>query len=342
MNKNEINYHRRFISFLGQKMLTLHLDTVLQICGNLPDRGKISLSASSKQLGCIRYNVLYREQVYIKHILCTSYFDRFTNLYVSDTEHALPKEATHLEFSGTFDQIIGKFINVGVTHVIFGSNFNQSILGCLPASITHLKFGKYFDQQIYDSIPDSVVHIEFGTRFNQSVKNCVPKSVTYLKFGELFNCPVSGNLPHSITHLIFGEYYNQSLDNLPPFLTHLKLNCYSGSPVFNLPKSVTHLTLKFCTFLEYLVKCTHVTHLTLKNRYDQIRVPLSVTHLTFGDQFYGSISGIIPESCTHLTIFSEMLQLPLTIPESIVEIKLPTRYSLPISDNILSHAKIIR
>lgn len=324
MIKNEIYYHRRPVFNFRTKMLTLHLDTVLQICKNLPDSGKIYLSASSKHMGYIRYNVSYHEQVYIKRILRTPYFDRFTDLYVSDTEHALPKAATRLEFCGTFDQTIGKFINVGVTHVIFGSNFNKSILGCLPSSVTYLKFGKYFDQQIYGSIPDSVTHIEFGCRFNQSVKNCISKSVTYLKFGELFNCPVSGNLSDSITHLTFGKYYNQSLDNLPRFLTHLKLSCYNCPPMFNLPNSITNLTFKN--------RCKPF----------QMCVPLTVTHLTFGHNFCGPIDSIIPESCTHLTIFSEIVQLPSGIPSSIVEIKLPMRYSLPISDNILSRVKLIR
>jgi len=228
-------------------MLALHDDINLIICGNLPDRSKLSFTSASKQFHPTKYKTLYTELYDCAKICAVPYFDRFTNVYVTyehkklprsithlhfDTEEResieIPQTVTHLSFCAIFyDDMSGQIPN-SVTHLSIADSFVKPKRGIIPNSVTHLyleynEMDNYYEF-IYDIIPDSVTHLTFNNSFDDSIDRGIPSTVTHLVFGKYFNMSIDGNIPSSVIHVTFGKYFNQSINSLPTTVKEVVLN----------------------------------------------------------------------------------------------------------------------
>jgi len=199
-------------------------DEILHICAHLSDKDNIHLSATSKRFSVINFCVLFFTKMYIEDIIHLSYFDRFSNVIMFNTNKPLPKHITHLTFGFHFNQPINDYIPKSVTHLTFDCLFNQPINGCVPDSVTHLTFGHHFNQPINNCIPNSVTHLTFGLYFNRPIYDCIPDSVTHLTFGDIFDQPINSCIPGSVTNLTFGYSFNQNIDELPISINNIELS----------------------------------------------------------------------------------------------------------------------
>lgn len=227
-------------------MLALHSDIILVICGNLPDRDKLSFISVSKQIHPLRYKTLYTECYDCEKICAVPYFDRFTNIYVTYEHKKLPKSITHLHFDTEeresitipetvthlsfctifYDNMDGQIPN-SVTHLSIANSFAEPKHGVVPNSVTHLYLGydetDYYEF-IYDMIPDSVTHLSFYDFFDKPIDKGIPPTVTHINFGKHFNQLIDGTIPQSVTHITFGKYFERSINSLPPTVKEVVLN----------------------------------------------------------------------------------------------------------------------
>ena len=219
-------------------------DIVNQIIFYLTVKDKLIVLSISKFHHNLIKLISFDEKVYLRKIIGSPYFNKFTNIIVENQVYILNK-ITHLTFDDNFDQPIINIPNTvkyltfgfyfnrsinnvipnGVIHLIFGCKFNLIIRDTIPNSVTHLTFGCKFYVSKMDIIPNSVTHLTFGCSINESKKhydkfylmmNAIPDSVTHLTFGYYFNAIINNIIPNSITHLTFGYYFNQSIANSIP------------------------------------------------------------------------------------------------------------------------------
>ena len=134
-------------------------DEILRVCVHLSDQDKVHLSATSKRLSNIKFRILFLTKMFAKDIINLSYFNRFSNVIMSDTKEFLPKHVTHLTFS---------------------ERFNQAINGCIPKSVKNLTFGYGFNQSI-DSMPNSVVNISLRWNYGRKIGEKMLPKVTIRK-----------------------------------------------------------------------------------------------------------------------------------------------------------------
>lgn len=218
--------------------MSLHLDIILCICKFLSEKETVRLSTTSKYFLTVPHNVWFDQPVQIKKIKNTTYFDRFRNVILCNTDTCVPKCAIRVVTDDFFNTSIERLMSPSVTHITFGHRFNQSVEGHIPASVTHLTFGYGFNQHIYDSIPDCVTHLTFGHCFSKQIRANVKRSTD--ESFERF-------IPNSVTHLVLGNGFNDFVDEgtIPPFVTHLTFGDGFCRPFYGkncIPSSVTHLT----------------------------------------------------------------------------------------------------
>src|SRR5579872_6693746 len=128
----------------------LTIDSIIDITIYLNDKDKIKFLSSSKELHILKDKVHYNDQIYIGDINDLWYFDRFTNIHISNSNYRypIPNSIIKLSLRYYFYADIKGYIPNTVTHLTFGGYFNQNIEGCIPTSVTHLTFGHYFNKKI--------------------------------------------------------------------------------------------------------------------------------------------------------------------------------------------------
>jgi hypothetical protein len=176
----------------------------------------------------------------------------------------------------------------------------------IPDTVTHLTFPNSFDRDFDEIIPSSLIELTFGHNFNRPIKKPIPKSVIKLTFGAQFNQTIRGVIPDGITHLTLGRDFAHCIkDAIPPsvqFLTYSSRSYLLRSDA--IPRTVTHLVYDAMWFFDPETIPQTVVDLTIDGyRILSGRIPISVTHLTFGPTFNCAIpSTLIPPSVTHMTL----------------------------------------
>lgn len=225
----------------------------------------------------------------------------------------LPPSITHLSFGWFFNQPVD-YLPPHLIFLYLRNKFNQPI-NHLPHPLTHLILGDNFNQAI-DQLPPLLTHLIFGncveshlatedmnysSTFNHPMDH-LPSALTHLIFGSLFT---KTNTVKTLWH--DEARFDQPFSTLPPALIYLELGCNFNKALEFSPKTViTHLTLG-TNFRKHLILPESLTHLRLNDRRKAVtlphlpnlkhlfirgpdrasalpvqNVPLSVTHLTFG------------------------------------------------------------
>lgn len=167
-------------------MLSLPEETIINICDELTDKGKILFTSTSFNMNKLKDKLIYRDNWRLDVINHLPYFDNFENIDIEWNHTRFPKRTKYIH------------------HI--------SRVTCIPPNVTHLTFGDHFIFSQHNSlIPISVTYLTFGHYFNQPIQN-IPESVTHLTFGHYFNQPIKGNISPFVTHLTFGKDFNQEID----------------------------------------------------------------------------------------------------------------------------------
>lgn len=186
-----------------------YTDVVFCISEFLSNREKIRLSAVSSAMNKLKYQFIYREEVYINKVLYLPYYQNFEFIKIlSQTQlNKCHKNVKYISFTACAPPI-----PVGITHLLNGICFISSEWDIvIPTTVTHLTFPLGFDRKITEHIPSSVTHISFAD-FNRPIDSIIPQSVTHLSFGNRFNHQI---MSLSVTHLTLGRDFDSTIADLP-------------------------------------------------------------------------------------------------------------------------------
>ena len=306
----------------------------------------------------------------VLHMTSLTYLDLGVKFNQKITDE-IPSTVTHLNLGYLFNHPIDGLRNTNVKYLKFGCQFNQSIEGNLPESLCSVSFGSEFDRKIDGLIPSSVTDLTFGSKLCQKIQllphalqklvivgnierplmDIVPASVTHLAVRKLLPNALSMGFPETVTHLTVDNHWDRRLACIDK-ITHLTLlRLDGGKSNCEIPSSVTHLTIS--SWMKNLKIPITVKHLSIGYTYtlDNDTIPASVTHLVLRYDFDGPIENMIPASVTHLTfksrydtekyvIPSTVKYLTLTNPNKPVrtkQISPSTRIKIIDSDSIEKH-----
>lgn len=241
---------------------------------------------------------------------------------------------TYLDLGGSFDQKITDEIPSTVTHLNLGYSFNHPINGLRNTNIKYLKFGCQFNQSIEGNLPESLCSVAFGTEFNRKIDGLIPSSVTDLALGSKF-CQKIQLLPTALQKLvIFGNIEQPLMDIVPASVTHLTVKKLLPNALSKgFPETVTHLTVDdhWDRRMVCIDKITHLTLLRVEDKKSNCEIPSSVTHLTVNSCMKNLK---IPITVKHLSIGYTYTLDKDTIPASVTHLVLRYHIEGPI-ENII-------
>lgn len=245
----------------------------------------------------------------------------------------IPNSVTHLTLGGEFKQDLKGCFHNGLTHLVLYGSFPLNLKGNLPDTITHLTLGAEFNDILIGILPNKLTHLILGFRYNQPLYKIIlndnndeminlalPDTLQYVKFGYEFNQPIMYNdvinnkilklLPNSIKKLTFGYEFNQPIiGGIPTNINKLKLSCEYGSK-FNQP-----IGSKYYSW-NYDEEITNI-----------IMLPLSLTHLTFGNYFFQDVRDYISKYVTNITFINNFnREIIYSLPNSVKCLTIRTCY----------------
>jgi hypothetical protein len=167
-------------------MLSLFEEILIQICDELSDNEKISLTSTSSIMDKVKYKIIYRSKIDIAKIYLLPYFDNFENIEIHDDPPKFPKYIKYIHYT-TFT----RYIPQGTTHLTLK---------------THIFVPK-------DEIPLTVTHLTIDFSFDVSIKSTIPSSVTHLTFNRVIYQIINLALLPNVTHLQLRQQYNWMIIN---------------------------------------------------------------------------------------------------------------------------------
>ncbi|EFA86133.1 hypothetical protein PPL_00694 [Heterostelium album PN500] len=245
----------------------------------------------------------FQSDMYITVLVLGDHFDQELGV--------LPITLQSIKLGNRFNRPIRSGLPHTLKQIEFGDQFNQRLeVNVIPESVTTIIFGKEFNQSLQAGVLSSQLKVLiFGDRFNQVLKpGDLPPNLEKLKFGNDFNQPLGpGVIPSSLQKLQLGYSFNQKIqaDTLSDNIHTLTFGeCFQGE-IENLPKGIA--TLEVPSSYSQNLPMEELPNLTtLKGVSQWIKIPESVTSLTFGRHFNQPILvGMLPRSLVCLEFGSD-------------------------------------